>query len=238
MAEKGNSIALSEDTKAIITVLLLVTCFPVGIIVMWIWTRWPIWLKVLITVIPLMFFFFVLVLISIPFVFLKWAGVLPSYSNKMYQQGWNAEKTLNTQSTNGNWNSYTDPTHKFSLEHPGVVLSPTNKGDIPYILSVLLPIQEKQKTGDCFSVEVWQNPQNLSLENFLKQYVGPGTSIDKSVMVGGTEGKQTKDMVSIEGAVDVFVKKGTAIYQLSFFPGSPEYDQSTFQKILSTFKFI
>lgn len=235
MAETKKSMELSEDTKAIVTVLLLVTCFPVGIIVMWIWTRWPIWLKVLITVIPLMFFFFVLVLITIPFVFLKWAGVLPS--NKMYQQKWNVEKTFNIQSTNGNWTSYIDPMHKFSLVHPGVVLPPTNKEDIPYILSVLLPLQEKQKTGDCFSVEVWQNPQNLSLENFLKQYVGSGTQIDKSIMVAGTEGKQTKDIVSIEGAIDIFVKKGTAIYQLSFYPGSPEYDQGTFNKIVQSFKF-
>lgn len=236
MAETKNSMELSEDTKAIVTVLLLVTCFPVGIIVMWIWTRWPIWLKVLITVIPLMFFFFVLVLISIPFVLLKWAGVLPSHQ-RMYQQKWNERNTFNMQTTNGDWKSYTDSTHKFSLEHPGTVLQPTNKKDMPYILSFLLPLQKTQKTGDCFSVEVWQNPQNLSLENYLKQYIGLGTQVEKSVMVAGTEGKQTKDMVSIEGAVDVFVKKGTAIYQLSFYPGSPEYDQRTFAKILQSFKF-
>jgi phage-related holin len=38
---------VSEDTKAIITVLLLVLLYPVGVIVMWFWTRWPLWLKIL-----------------------------------------------------------------------------------------------------------------------------------------------------------------------------------------------
>lgn len=43
--EKG----LSEDTKTIITILLLIFTFPIGIIMMWVWMKWPKWLKVLLT---------------------------------------------------------------------------------------------------------------------------------------------------------------------------------------------
>ncbi len=40
----------SDDTRTIVTVLLLIFAFPVGIIVMLAWTRWPDWLKLLITI--------------------------------------------------------------------------------------------------------------------------------------------------------------------------------------------
>lgn len=41
--------SLSKDTKTIITAILLVFFFPVGFILMWIWTSWPKWVKWLIT---------------------------------------------------------------------------------------------------------------------------------------------------------------------------------------------
>lgn len=40
----------SNDTKIIVTVILLVFFFPVGLILMWFWTKWPRWLKILLTV--------------------------------------------------------------------------------------------------------------------------------------------------------------------------------------------
>lgn len=42
---------LSEDTKTIITVLLLIFAFPIGVILMWIWVRWPRWVKILISLV-------------------------------------------------------------------------------------------------------------------------------------------------------------------------------------------
>lgn len=43
---------ISEDTKTLITVLLLVFAYPVGLIMMFVWTGWPKWVKTLI-VLPL-----------------------------------------------------------------------------------------------------------------------------------------------------------------------------------------
>jgi hypothetical protein len=45
----------SEDTKTIATVLLLIFMFPVGIILMWFWTKWKIWVKLLITLPAIIF---------------------------------------------------------------------------------------------------------------------------------------------------------------------------------------
>ena len=43
------STGMSEDTKTIITVILLVCAYPIGVIFMWFWTRWPKWVKVVLT---------------------------------------------------------------------------------------------------------------------------------------------------------------------------------------------
>lgn len=40
---------MSKDTKTIITVLLLIFVFPVGFILMWVWTKWPAWVKIIIS---------------------------------------------------------------------------------------------------------------------------------------------------------------------------------------------
>jgi hypothetical protein len=40
---------LSNDTKTIITVLCLFLFYPLGLILTWVWMRWPKWLKVIIT---------------------------------------------------------------------------------------------------------------------------------------------------------------------------------------------
>ncbi len=46
---------LSEDTKTIITVLLLIFVYPIGLIMMFVWTRWPNGVKALL-LIPLLLF--------------------------------------------------------------------------------------------------------------------------------------------------------------------------------------
>ena len=43
---------MSQDTKTIITALLLAFAYPVGIIMMFVWTKWPGWVKTLV-VLPL-----------------------------------------------------------------------------------------------------------------------------------------------------------------------------------------
>lgn len=41
---------MSEDTKAIIVVLLLIFVFPIGLLLMWFWTKWPLWVKLVVTI--------------------------------------------------------------------------------------------------------------------------------------------------------------------------------------------
>ena len=58
----------SADTKTIITVLLLIFLYPIGLLVMWFWTKWKLWVKILISSPIILIFLFILlpiVLISI-----------------------------------------------------------------------------------------------------------------------------------------------------------------------------
>lgn len=65
------SAGTSEDTKTIITVLLLLFVTPIGIIVMWFWPKWKLWVKLLISIPTVLFslfiagVFFAAVLVSI-----------------------------------------------------------------------------------------------------------------------------------------------------------------------------
>ena len=44
---------LSEDTKAIITVISLFSFYPIGVVLMWMWTKWQSWVKWTITLLGL-----------------------------------------------------------------------------------------------------------------------------------------------------------------------------------------
>jgi hypothetical protein len=45
----GKSNSTSESTKGIITLVLLLIAYPIGLIVMWAWTSWAKWVKWLVT---------------------------------------------------------------------------------------------------------------------------------------------------------------------------------------------
>ncbi|MFZ2152871.1 MAG: hypothetical protein WAV41_02325 [Microgenomates group bacterium] len=46
--ENNQNTGLSEDTKTIIVVLLLILVYPVGLILMFVWMKWPMWVKLLV----------------------------------------------------------------------------------------------------------------------------------------------------------------------------------------------
>lgn len=46
----------SEDTRTIVTVILLIFAYPIGLIVMWVWTHWPKWLKIILSLPVILFF--------------------------------------------------------------------------------------------------------------------------------------------------------------------------------------
>ena len=41
---------ISHDAQAIITVICLIFVYPIGFLVMWLWTEWPIWLRLLLSI--------------------------------------------------------------------------------------------------------------------------------------------------------------------------------------------
>ena len=60
-----SSMGPSYDTQMIVTILLLVFIYPVGLIFMWAWMKsWPIWLKIIISL-PLIISLFTVMLILI-----------------------------------------------------------------------------------------------------------------------------------------------------------------------------
>lgn len=72
---------MSESTKTMITVLLLVFAFPIGIIFMWIWMRnWPTWAKVAITL-PFAIAVILIVISGIIVFGIKPAGQFPKVNN-------------------------------------------------------------------------------------------------------------------------------------------------------------
>jgi hypothetical protein len=62
---------MSYETKTIIVVVLFFTIYPAGLVFMWIWMKWPKWIKILLTIIPflLMFLIFGFVLAILGLVF-------------------------------------------------------------------------------------------------------------------------------------------------------------------------
>ncbi|MBP9719311.1 MAG: hypothetical protein KBD46_02485 [Candidatus Levybacteria bacterium] len=62
---------MSYETKTIIVVLTLLFVTPVGLILMWVWMKWPLWVRILLTVLPFLFAFlitgFVLSILAIVF---------------------------------------------------------------------------------------------------------------------------------------------------------------------------
>ncbi|MFO0703258.1 MAG: hypothetical protein U0525_00870 [Patescibacteria group bacterium] len=46
--QKAPNVPMSEDTKTLIVVLLLIFAYPIGAIVALFWPKWPIWVKILV----------------------------------------------------------------------------------------------------------------------------------------------------------------------------------------------
>lgn len=57
-----------NNTPTIVTVLLLIFLPPIGVIVMWLWPKWKVWVKVLVTIVPVLLMFVVGTLLSITLV--------------------------------------------------------------------------------------------------------------------------------------------------------------------------
>lgn len=61
--------SLAPETKTLVTILLLIFAYPIGLVVMLFWVRWPLWLKLIIAL-PVTFVFFFIVLPIVAAIFL------------------------------------------------------------------------------------------------------------------------------------------------------------------------
>lgn len=55
MASKLNP-TISNKPSTIVTIVLLIFIFPLGWVVMWLWPRWPMKVKFIVTVAPIIFY--------------------------------------------------------------------------------------------------------------------------------------------------------------------------------------
>jgi hypothetical protein len=51
-----------ETTKTRITIFTLILAFPLGLVLMWMWADWPKWLKIVISLMPVILYILLLVL--------------------------------------------------------------------------------------------------------------------------------------------------------------------------------
>ncbi len=63
-----NQPTASNDTKTLVTVLLLIFLYPIGVIVMMLWTTWKLWVKILVAspiILAILAFVFLMVLAAL-----------------------------------------------------------------------------------------------------------------------------------------------------------------------------
>jgi hypothetical protein len=53
---------VSDDLQNRITIITLIVAFPLGLIIMWLWSKWPKWVKIAITLMPVIFYLLLLIL--------------------------------------------------------------------------------------------------------------------------------------------------------------------------------
>lgn len=113
------------DINSIVTIILLVFAFPLGVLLMWFLTRWPKWVKITLTAV--LVFMFLLTAVVLAF---SWA-VFFNLSNELKQKEQNAlqkriavEKEIEEEKQKimiGDAKTYTNKTYQFILTYPSTV---------------------------------------------------------------------------------------------------------------------
>ncbi len=66
MDENNSPKNTSNTAPSIITILLLFFFYPMGLVVMWLWPKWKIWLKLILTIIPIVLI--TIIVLLLPFI--------------------------------------------------------------------------------------------------------------------------------------------------------------------------
>lgn len=107
----ADSQGLSHDTKTLITVILLIFVYPIGVILMWLWMPWKTWIKILVSL-PVVIII-IAILSSVFLVALNPRGQLDEanclYScSKRYSESASMQKSCSASCVTGMDYKYTD----------------------------------------------------------------------------------------------------------------------------------
>ena len=61
--KKVKPVGLSEDTKTVVVIVTLLLAYPVGLILTWLWMKWPAWVKVILALPVILGLLFILTLV-------------------------------------------------------------------------------------------------------------------------------------------------------------------------------
>jgi len=145
----------SNDTRTIVTVLCLLFLFPIGLILMWFWSEWKLWIKLLITILPVALILFAIISVFTIFNFVYpriLFNKIPNLNDaekvcmtKCYRNK-DQEKCLlsclppetltgtpnpsapssSSQLNTSNWKTYTNTVYNFTLKYPSDRLESCN----------------------------------------------------------------------------------------------------------------
>ncbi|MDP3941562.1 MAG: PsbP-related protein [bacterium] len=135
-----------------------------------------------------------------------------------------------------NWKTYNNSEFGFLFMYPpDWKLLPNQYGGVVAIES---PTQTDPETKDFIRVDVENNKQNLSIEEYAKRGTDDSIIIEyKNIEIDDITGKQTTDIPHARQSVQTFVKKDDKIYHIGLFSRDSKRYQETYDHILSTFRF-
>lgn len=210
------------DTHTLIGILLLAFIYPIGLIFMWFMTKWPKWVKLLLTV-PVLFIILGLILVWYSYYVLSSNGfynttgksstnsaqhIIPSPSPTPDSTA--ADKTAN-------WKTYTNQKYGYEINIPYNWFRDTGAGYNTYGSRDNFQNQNFSAAigpfcaggpGYDVNIQVLPNPQNMSATDYLNQQLrGQNGTADVKIL---------KDRMGIPKDIDAVISEG---YPGSGFPG-------------------
>lgn len=139
------------------------------------------------------------------------------------------------------WKTYSDSKDSYSFKYlQNWYINGDNSQNTHNSVGISpLKLQEVDgATSNIIAFNVIDNPDNLSVENYVKQKIYPGTVNYSSVKIDGIEGKRTADLPGQFDNDQILISYQSKIYTITLIkaPGL-QISSSTFDQILSTFRF-
>lgn len=136
------------------------------------------------------------------------------------------------------WKTYTSNEYDITFKYPlDWKLSTQNGTDNASFFITLTPPVQRSHLGDNISIDVHANPNNLSIDQFVGARVGGGPYRFKPIDVNGVEAQESLDLPETSYVRRIYIKRNLHIYQI-FIQSDADNYLDTFDKLLSTFKFI